>query len=585
MPLLTIYAMLLGVGAASSRAPYHPGHKVLPHLPRALKNRLRRLRSPLLAPFDADALDEGRGLRVTPAAYGGDPTGQRDSTAALLKALEYCINASSFHPDRTFPDGAGDAGGCTVDLDGGEYLLSQTLVIPTYVSNVRIQKGSLVAHASSNRTKTHTRGGGGDSCTFPQNRTGQWCQGMVPGPAPASDASAAECERYCCSTPGCVAWQFCPPSAPCAQALDSGKSCWFGTSASFNAGASCKPSSPQIPRSVGWVGGSAKTPFTPAIKSFFLIQVGGTEECVSPHQGSCNEDIGFPGLFLDGSHIASGIQINQVMGTTVGPQTYILNFTKVGIEVNGGHEVMIDKTWLGETNFDYNYSAPGSKVPLATAIHIRSNDHYIVDSIVFSSLLGLNMGGAANLVNGLHVWFPLNIAERLGATAFYNTGAQNRYENCYIDCSHAVFVNPDRIQWIDGFTLGGHGIQLRGNVTNVRIAGVQNGPITWSGDVATDVIKNTVIKEILASPLSSQPTQSVTSAAAQSVWTFDFCKQLPFPRIQSVVSMAFTSNRPGPSSPVAAVARKPDGCTLVVDTVPAAAGTLVVSVDSSTYEY
>ena len=48
----------------------------------------------------------------------------------------------------------------------------------------------------------------------------------------------------------------------------------------------------------------------------------------------------------------------QVMGTTVGPQTYILNFTKVGIEVNGGHEVMIDKTWLGETNFDYNYSAP-----------------------------------------------------------------------------------------------------------------------------------------------------------------------------------------------------------------------------------
>ena len=69
----------------------------------------------------------------------------------------------------------------------------------------------------------------------------------------------------------------------------------------------------------------------------------------------------------------------------------------------------------------------GSKVPLATAIHIRSNDHYIVDSIVFSSLLGLNMGGAANLVNGLHVWFPLNIAERMGATAFYNTGAQNRY--------------------------------------------------------------------------------------------------------------------------------------------------------------
>lgn len=223
---------------------------------------------------------------------------------------------------------------------------------------------------------------------------------------------------------------------------------------------------------MGWVGGSSKKPYTPVVNTFFLIQVGGTETCVSPHQGSCNEDIGFPGLFLDGSHVASGIQINSVMGTTVGPQTYLLNFTVVGIEVNGGHEVMIDQTWLGETNFDYNYSAPGAGVPKAIAIAIHSNDHYILDSIVFSSLIGLYVGGAANMINGLHVWFPLNIAEQMGATAFYNEGGKNRYQNCYIDCSHAVFVNPSGIEWVNGFTLGGHGIELQGDVSDVRIVGV-----------------------------------------------------------------------------------------------------------------
>ena len=45
-------------------------------------------------------------------------------------------------------------------------------------------------------------------------------------------------------------------------------------------------------------------------------------------------------------------------------------------------------------------------VPEATAISIHSNDHYVTDSIVFSSLTGLDVAGAANMIDGLHVWFP-----------------------------------------------------------------------------------------------------------------------------------------------------------------------------------
>jgi hypothetical protein len=64
----------------------------------------------------------------------------------------------------------------------------------------------------------------------------------------------------------------------------------------------------------------------------FMIEVGGSEPCDHP-QGSCNVNIGFPSLFLDGNHVASGIRIVDVMGTTVGPQTYLLNFTEFGIKV------------------------------------------------------------------------------------------------------------------------------------------------------------------------------------------------------------------------------------------------------------
>jgi hypothetical protein len=80
-------------------------------------------------------------------------------------------------------------------------------------------------------------------------------------------------------------------------------------------------------------------------------------------QASCNIDLNFPSLFLDGSHVANGIQANNLMGRierpqqaqflseppfplkgmTVGPGGYFLNFTTRGIEINGGHEIMVDR--------------------------------------------------------------------------------------------------------------------------------------------------------------------------------------------------------------------------------------------------
>jgi hypothetical protein len=54
---------------------------------------------------------------------------------------------------------------------------------------------------------------------------------------------------------------------------------------------------------------------------------------------------------------------------------------------------MMDRCWLGETNFDFDHEQHGVK-PNATAVQINGNDHYILNTIVFSSKIGLEVNGA-----------------------------------------------------------------------------------------------------------------------------------------------------------------------------------------------
>ena len=102
------------------------------------------------------------GLRPTPAQFGGDPTGKADSTAAVNAALAVCLAAANRTVNGRFSVGSKDAGGCVLDLDGGEYLLSAPLVIPPYYSNLQVADGSLVAdpHSSTWRDTTGKYNGG-----------------------------------------------------------------------------------------------------------------------------------------------------------------------------------------------------------------------------------------------------------------------------------------------------------------------------------------------------------------------------------------------------------------------------------------
>merc|ERR1711968_273161 len=100
---------------------------------------------------------------------------------------------------------------------------------------------------------------------------------------------------------------------------------------------------------------------------------------------------------------------------------------------------MLDRCWLGETNFDYDFQALGQS-PNATAIEINANDNYILNTIVFSAKIGVAVHGAADYITGVHVWFPINQALHWDDTmAFWVTGGGNRFSGCYADGGRVVF--------------------------------------------------------------------------------------------------------------------------------------------------
>ena len=64
---------------------------------------------------------------------------------------------------------------------------------------------------------------------------------------------------------------------------------------------------------------------------------------------SCIEDGGLSELTLDGQYnSAGGVRVSTCMGCSLGPLLYVIHFTERGIWVDGGHEVMVHRSWVGE---------------------------------------------------------------------------------------------------------------------------------------------------------------------------------------------------------------------------------------------
>ena len=88
---------------------------------------------------------------IYPTDYGADPTGHADSTEAFRQAMAALLNRN-LTIGRNMSSSRGvacaDMGGATLHLAGGDYLISEPIMIPCHVCNMRIHGGTLRASAS-----------------------------------------------------------------------------------------------------------------------------------------------------------------------------------------------------------------------------------------------------------------------------------------------------------------------------------------------------------------------------------------------------------------------------------------------------
>ncbi len=81
-------------------------------------------------------------MLFSPISYGADPSGTQDSTTAFQQLLRDFLDVS---PSRPMAANITNLGGATIDLQGGNYLISEPIVIPPFFGNAHIVDGTLQA--------------------------------------------------------------------------------------------------------------------------------------------------------------------------------------------------------------------------------------------------------------------------------------------------------------------------------------------------------------------------------------------------------------------------------------------------------
>ncbi|ESW30864.1 hypothetical protein PHAVU_002G188700 [Phaseolus vulgaris] len=95
------------------------------------------LASPVASP---ETHRKGRVLYVT--EYGADPSGNEESSDAILKAVE---DAFGLQKGYEMDAGVDELGGVVIDLEGGNYKISKPITFPSGTGNVVVKEGTLRA--------------------------------------------------------------------------------------------------------------------------------------------------------------------------------------------------------------------------------------------------------------------------------------------------------------------------------------------------------------------------------------------------------------------------------------------------------
>jgi len=185
------------------------------------------------------------------------------------------------------------------------------------------------------------------------------------------------------------------------------------------------------------------------------------------------EDVTLEDLFLDGSQVANGIRFNAVIGANAGPDLFVVNFTRVGVDMEGGHEVLLHESWVASCWYTppercwLNATALGD----TTGILINGNDHYLNQVVAFGGLNGVVVDGAANLLSGVHAWNTQSGAVP-NATGILVRQWQNRLETPYLDFVPLVLQGAAVTTVTGGFFLGGAQIVFLPHPSGYPVRGV-----------------------------------------------------------------------------------------------------------------
>lgn len=383
------------------------------------------------------------GSPIVPADFGADPTGAKDSTQAMQKAVVALLSRRG--PSVSMASNITDLGGATLDLSGGSYLISSPLVIPPMFGNAQIVGGTLRA-----------------SPTFPP---GRWLVEI--------------------GDPSCV------PRLPSGQ-----------------------------------------------------VDV----------QGSCGQFFNLNEMMFDASHVAAGgVRVSKTMGTTIGPSVFFHGFTQAGVQINGGHEVMIQQGWFCECEWSQargqicqeDPDGKGGNVSKSIGVQINGNDNFMTDVIVFEyTAVGVELNGAANLLQGVHTWNAA-VYDRGGYTWKGGVGiAVNQYQNrligCYLDFSALVVKNPSELVVEATFFLAAPAVfTSSGGATSISGVYMHGNTYAVGGDTIrldsafTDGKDCVISEDIGGSPKTTRASHTIVSALPTTSFNFSF-PELLLPEIEEV---------------------------------------------------
>ena len=414
---------------------------------------------------------------IYPAAFGADPTGRADSSAAFDAALAALLARGT--AGRVDEGGTVDLGGAAIDLQGGDYLISRPLVFPSNYSNFALLHGTLRAAAAF------------------------------------------------------------PPGG-------------------------------------------------------FLVDVGTAGAFCENWGDSCTENVDLEDLFLDGSQIANGVRFNAVIGVNAGPDMFIANFSSVGVDIEGGHEVELHESWVGKCWYTPPETCWLNTTALAnsTGVIINGNDHLLNQVVVFAGLVGVVVNGAASVLTAVHTWSS-QVGAVPDAVGIQVNVWQNRLVAPYLDYVPLVLRGSAVTSVTNGFFLCAD-LLFRPDPNGYPVRGViiSGNEFVCGGSIRADGVGFTGVQDVSVTgnlyddvaPHRST-SASVTLANSTSPWIFDFGESLIFDAASAagaIKTVAFSVVAAEGAPFFAAYAQPPVGgrVTVVTDR-PVTAVAVTCSVDQS----